>query len=86
MFDLPKSEERKQRRNVRLDRKHLEARSRRFLKMYLNADETRKPQFYQVLQEASHRCFPMQSGLPSPDLKDTDVAELTSNAAMKAAD
>jgi hypothetical protein len=49
----------------------------------LNADETRKPQFYQVLQEASQQCFPTQSGLPSPDIEDTDIAEATSNAAMK---
>jgi hypothetical protein len=83
VFNLLKSEERKRRRNVRLDRKHLEARSRRFLKIYLKADETRKPQFYQVLHEASQQCFPTQSGLPSPDLKDADVAEATSNAAMK---
>lgn len=83
MFGLLKAEERKRRRNVRLYRKHLEARSRRFLKIYLNADETRKPQFYQALHEASQQCLPTQSGLPSPDLKDTDVAEATSNGAMK---
>jgi hypothetical protein len=46
VFDLLKSEERKRRRNVRLDRKHLEARSQRFLKIYLNANDARKPQFY----------------------------------------
>jgi hypothetical protein len=33
-----KSEQRERRRKVRLDREHLEARSRRFLKIYLNAD------------------------------------------------
>ena len=53
MFGLLKAEERKRRRNVQLDRRYLEARSRRFLKIYLNANEGRKPQFYEVLQKAS---------------------------------
>jgi hypothetical protein len=44
VFSWFKSEQRERRRKVKLDRKHLEARSRRFLKNYLNADETRKPQ------------------------------------------
>jgi hypothetical protein len=79
----PQFERGERRRKVRRDRKYLEARSRRFLKIYLNADETRKPHFYEVLQEASQQCLPTQSGLPSPDLEDTDVAEATSNAAMK---
>ena len=35
MFGLLKAEERKRRRNVQLDRRYLEARSRRFLKIYL---------------------------------------------------
>ena len=43
MFGWFKSEHRERRRKVRLDRKHLEARSRRFLKSFLDADETRKP-------------------------------------------
>lgn len=79
----PKSELGEQRRKIRRDRKHLEARSRRFLKTYLNADEAQKPHFYEVLQEASQQCHPTQSGLPSPDLEDADIAEATSNAAMK---
>ena len=79
----PKSQRGERRRKVWRDRKHLEARSRRFLKRYLNADETRKPKFYEVLQDASQKCFPTQTGLPSPDLEDADIAEATSNAAMK---
>jgi hypothetical protein len=79
----PKSERGERRRKVWRDRKYLEARSRRFLRIYLNADETRKPQFYEVLQDASQKCFPTQSGLPSPDLEDAHIAEATSNAAMK---
>jgi hypothetical protein len=37
-------ESREQRRKVRLDRRHLAARSRRFLRNYLNADDTLKPE------------------------------------------
>jgi hypothetical protein len=80
----PQSERGERRSKVRRDRKYLEPRSRRFLKIYLNAGETRKPAFYKVLQEASRQCFPTQSGLPSPDLDDTEIAEATSSAAMKA--
>ena len=83
LFSWPKSEQGERRRKVRRDRKHLEARSRRFLKIYLSADETRKPHFYEVLHDASQKCFPTQSGLPSPDLEDADIAEATSDAAMK---
>ena len=83
MFGLLKAEERKRRRNVQLDRRYLEARSRRFLKIYLNANEGRKPQFYEVLQKASERCLPSQSALPSTDLEDGEIAKATSNTAMK---
>jgi hypothetical protein len=83
LFSWPKSERGDRRRKVRRDRKHLEARSRRFLRVYLSADETRKPRFYEVLHEASQQCLPTQSGLPPPDLEDTDIAESTSSAAMK---
>ena len=78
-----KSENRKVRSMVELDRKHLEARSRRFLKNYLKADETRKPKFYRVVEWASKQCQPMKSGLPSPELEDAQIAEATYSAAMK---
>ena len=78
-----RSERGERRSKVRRDRKYLEPRSRRFLKLYLNAGETRKPAFYEVLHEASRQCFPTQSGLPSPDLNDTEIAEATSAAAMQ---
>jgi hypothetical protein len=71
------------RRKVRLDRKYLEARSRRFLKTYLTADETRKPRFYRAVEEASQRCQPAESTLPPPELEDAQIAEATSRAAMK---
>jgi len=83
VFDWFKSEQRERRRKVRLDRKHLEARSRRFLKNYLNADETRKPQFYRAVEEVSKQCQPAKSGLPPPELEDAQIAEATSSAAMK---
>src|ERR1700694_1582288 len=83
LFSWPKSERSERRRKVRRDRKHLEARSRRFLKIYLNADETRKPQFYRVVEEASKQCRSMGSGLPPPELEDNQIAEVTSSAAMK---
>jgi hypothetical protein len=83
VFGWFKSEKRERRRKVELDRKHLEARSRRFLKSYLNADETRKPQFYRAVEEASKQCQPVKSGLPPPDLEDAQIAEATSAAALK---
>ena len=83
VFSWFKSEQRERRRKVKLDRKHLEARSRRFLKNYLNADETRKPQFYRAVEEVSKQCQPAKSGLPPPELEDAQIAEATSSAAMK---
>ena len=83
MFGWLKTERSERRRRVRLDRKYLEARSRRFLKIYLDADETRKPQFYRAVDEASKRCQPAESGLPPSELADAQIAEATSSAAMK---
>ena len=60
-----------------------EARSRRFLKIYLDADETRKPQFYRAVDEASKRCQPAESGLPPSELDDAQIADATSRAAMR---
>ena len=78
MFGWLKSESRERRKKVRLDRKHLEERARRFLKSYLEADEMRKPQFYRALEEISKKCQPAQS-----DLDDVRVAETASEAAMQ---
>src|SRR6266566_5261066 len=77
------SERRERRRKARLDRKHLEPRARRFLKIYLNADETRKPEFYRAVQEASEQCRPSGSSLPPLELEDAQVAEATSSAATQ---
>ena len=62
MFGWYKTEQRERRRKVRLDEKYLESRTRRFLKIYLNADETRKPQFYRAVEEASKECHPSGTG------------------------
>ena len=73
--------QRERRRQVRLDRKHLRSRSRRFLRNYLIADEKRKPAFYRAVEEASERCR-RGSGLPPPDLEDANIAEAASTAAI----
>ena len=83
MFGWFKTERRERRRSVGLDRKYLEARSRRFLRIYLKADETRKPRFYRVIDDASKRCQPSESGLPPSELDDAQIAEATSRAAMR---
>jgi hypothetical protein len=85
VFGWLKSERWERRRKIRLDRKHLEARARRFLKIYLNADETRKPQFYRAVEEASKHCRPSGLGLPPPELEDAQIAEATSSAYHRAA-
>jgi hypothetical protein len=83
VFGWLKSERRERRRKIRLDRKHLEARSRRFPKSYLNADQTRKHHFYRAVEEVSKQCYPARLSLPPPELEDAQIAEATSNAAMK---
>ena len=81
MFGWLRSEQRDRRRKVRADRTHLEARSRRFLRNYLDADETRKSRFYGAVEQASGQCHP--TGLPSADIADAEIADATSTAAMK---
>ncbi len=83
VFGWFNSEKREKRRIVRLDRKHLEARTRRFLKSYLDADETRKPQFYRAIEEASKQCQPGELGQAPSELEDAQIAEATYEAASK---
>jgi hypothetical protein len=83
VFSWFKTEQRERRRKIRSDQKYLEARARRFLKIYLKASEAQKPQFYRTVEEASKRCQPADLGLPFPELDDSQIAEATSNAAMK---
>jgi hypothetical protein len=83
VFGWLNSEQRDRRRQIRLDRKHLEVRARHFLKSYLKADEKQKPQYYRAVEEASKKCQPAISGMPSTDLGDARIAEAASDAAMK---
>jgi len=75
-------ENREQRKRIRLDRKYLAARSRRFLRNYLNADEAQKPDYYRVVEAASKECHP-DSVLLSPELQDAQIAEATASVAMR---
>jgi hypothetical protein len=81
MFGWFDPEKREQRRKIRLDSKHLAARSRRFLRNYLNADDRRKPGYYRVLGQLTTECRPL-AALSSPELTDTEIAEATSQAAI----
>jgi hypothetical protein len=82
VFSWLKPEQRQQRRMVRLDRTYLEKRSRRFLEIYLKAADARKPDFYQVIKEASLQCYPAQAALLSPELADGEIANAASIAAL----
>jgi len=82
MFGWFKSASRKRRKNVEVDRKHLEQRARRFLTSYLEANETRKPHFYRAVEDVSQKCQPAED-LASSDVDDIRIAEATSQAAMK---
>ncbi len=84
MFGWFKSEQRLGRQKVKLDRKHLEARTRRFLKNYLDANETRKLQFYRAVEDASMHCRQRPSDLQAlSETEDAGIAEATSVAALK---
>ena len=83
MFSWFKFEQRERRKKVEQDRKHLEGRARRFLKSYLDADETRKPQFYRAVEDISKNCHPAELNLSQPDMDDRQIAEATSQAALQ---
>ena len=83
MFGWFKSKGRERQKKVIQDRKHLEERTRRFLKSYLNADETRKPQFYRAVEDISKKCQPAELSLSQPDKDDRRFAEATSQAALQ---
>jgi hypothetical protein len=84
-----KSEERERRKKVRLDRAYLETKTKRFLRAYLAADEKDKPQFYRAVESASQQCWSTDIRPAAADLEefqiaeDAQIAEATSNAAMK---
>jgi hypothetical protein len=75
IFSWFKSERRERRRKVRLDRKRLEERARRFLKSYLEADGTRKPEFYRAVEDISKKCRPAELALTQPEMDDAKFAE-----------
>jgi hypothetical protein len=82
VFGWFRTEQRDRGSKIGFDREHLEGRTRRFLRIYLDAEETRKPQFYRAVEEASKHCHPAASGLPPPELDDAEIAEAASNAAI----
>jgi len=83
MFGWFKSERRERRKKVRQDRKHLEERARRFLKSYLDADQTQKPRFYRAVEDISKKCQPTELSLSQPDMDDRRFAEAASQAALQ---
>lgn len=83
MFDWFRSDKRLQRSKIKSDRKHLEARTRRFLKSYLAADEKRKAQFYRAVEDASKECQPPLLGPANSQAEDAEIADATSAAAMR---
>lgn len=85
MFDWLKPKSRKRRKAVKLDRKHLEQRARRFLTGYLEASESRKPHFYRAVEDVSKKCQPTEFSLVQSDVDDHRIAEAASQAAMKMA-
>jgi hypothetical protein len=82
MFDWFRSKARERRKKLKLDRKHVEGRARRFLKSYLDADEMRKPEFYRAVQDISKMCQPAEL-IGRSDIDDSRIAEATSQAAIK---
>ncbi|HEY8670411.1 MAG TPA: hypothetical protein VIL63_06210 [Terriglobales bacterium] len=82
VFGWLSPEGREQRKKVRLDRKHLATRSRRFLRNYLNADKAQKADYYRMVEAASKECHP-DSVLSSPDVEDAQIAEATASAAIR---
>ena len=81
MFDWLRPERRARRNKIRLNRKYLEARARRFLKGYLDSERAGKSPYYQSVEDISRKCQPIASfGRDASD--DNQIAEATSKAAM----
>lgn len=66
-------------RQIREDRKYLEARARRLLKGYLSADAVRKQRYYEAISGAAAACEPSVS---NPSLKNTQLAQTAAEAAL----
>jgi hypothetical protein len=69
-----------ERKQVREDRKYLEARARRLLKSYLSADGPRKQRYYEVVAGAAAACQPAVS---DPRLENPRLAQDIAEAALK---
>jgi hypothetical protein len=83
VFGWLNSENRERRRKVKFDRRHLEARTRRFLASYLAAEQTRKDRFYRAVEDVSRECR-AETGVPLTELEDSQIAKATSEAAIYA--
>jgi hypothetical protein len=68
------------RKNIRDDRKFLEARARRLLQGYLAADDQHKKQYYEVIAGAAAACQP---GVSDPSVEDVVRARVSAEAAIK---
>jgi hypothetical protein len=82
MFEWLRPGQRERRKKIKIDRQRLEERARRFLRGYLEAGEAGKPQYYRAVEDISRKCQPAES-LVQPAPNDSQVAEATSEAAMK---
>jgi len=67
------------RREIREDRKHLEARARRLLKSYLSADAPRKQRYYEVVAGAAAACQP---GVSDSNLESAQLNQAAAKAAL----
>ena len=67
------------RREIREDRKHLEARARRLLKSYLSADAPRKQRYYEVIAGAAAACQPDVS---DPNLENQQLSHASAERAL----
>jgi hypothetical protein len=70
----------RQRKKLREDRKHLEARARRLLKNYLSADVSQKQQYYEVVAGAVAACQP---DVFDANLEDRQLAEASAETARR---
>lgn len=70
----------KRRKNIREDRRFLEARARRLLEGYLAADDHHKKQYYEVVAGAAAACQP---GISDPNVEDVLRARASAEAALR---
>lgn len=70
----------KRRKNIREDKKYLEARARRLLERYLVADDGTKKKYYEVLAGAAAACQP---GVSDPRVEDVIRAKSSAEAALR---